>query len=371
MRIRVVFTTACAFASLAIGPSLAQEAEPAEDGRLSKLSVHGFLSQAYAKTDGVTLFGIPEEGTTDYRTAALQFRYAMTSDDDFVVQFNHLRLGRSVFQPVIPDVDVDWIFYQHRFSDRLALRAGKILIPLGVYNEVRDVGTLLPFYAPPDAVYPYVGFVPETVTGLAVAGRLGSGPWSLDADLYGGEWEFLQLQPTDFTANARKGVGAQVWLNTPVSGLRFGVRGNRADLAEAVTALPGTILDFTQLMVSAEGKLGPVKLVAEHLETKIGGSDYSGYYGQLSWSATDKLGVHLRHSHANFLLDLRQRPNGFVIDLPFTRENALSLSYAFQPNVVAKVEYHQFEGYSYAGEIPLTGRPGEVNYGIASVSTSF
>ena len=85
-----------------IGPVPAVNAQ-ALDGPLSKLSIHGFLTQAYATAefskggptpDEVTL-GIPEDGTFDYRVLALQFRYDITPEDTMIVQFSSRSLGAS------------------------------------------------------------------------------------------------------------------------------------------------------------------------------------------------------------------------------------------------------------------------------------
>jgi hypothetical protein len=72
---------------LVAGFSLAGPAVGADDF-LDKLSVHGFLSQAYgqAADSSATVIGITKDGTTDYRTAAIQFSYALTEKDRFLLQ---------------------------------------------------------------------------------------------------------------------------------------------------------------------------------------------------------------------------------------------------------------------------------------------
>jgi hypothetical protein len=122
--------------------------ESAGSGILSKLFVHGYLTQAYARTNEHQLIGINDEGTTDYRMAALQFRYAITTNDNFVIQFSHERIGDSPVMQFKNDVELDWVFYEHRFNDATSVKVGKVQIPMGIYNEIRDVGTILPFYRP-------------------------------------------------------------------------------------------------------------------------------------------------------------------------------------------------------------------------------
>jgi hypothetical protein len=82
----------------------------------SKLSIHGYLNQAFAISDGYQYLGINDNGTADYRTAALQFRYAVTDQDQLVLQLSHERLGDSKINDLHDDVEWDWAFYQHTFD---------------------------------------------------------------------------------------------------------------------------------------------------------------------------------------------------------------------------------------------------------------
>src|SRR6266545_3697550 len=85
--LRNVLSTGLVLVTLALAtPAAAQE---------TKLQVHGYLTQAYGAAHGGTFLGIPEAGTADYRTAALQLRYTMSASDQFVWQFSHRRLGQS------------------------------------------------------------------------------------------------------------------------------------------------------------------------------------------------------------------------------------------------------------------------------------
>jgi hypothetical protein len=55
-------------------------------GLSDNLSVHGFLTQGYATSSDLPIYGIPTDGTVDYRSAALQFRYALSASDNVVLQ---------------------------------------------------------------------------------------------------------------------------------------------------------------------------------------------------------------------------------------------------------------------------------------------
>ena len=90
-----------------------------------RLGIHGYMTQAYGNATEYPIFGIPTAGTTDYRAAALQFRYAVTGADALVLQFSHRRLGVSAFSTIEDDVALDWGFYQRRIAGG-SVRVGKI-----------------------------------------------------------------------------------------------------------------------------------------------------------------------------------------------------------------------------------------------------
>ena len=66
--------------------SVTLAAQEAPDWR-ARLSVHGYVNQAYAVSDEHPIFGIPTEGTTEYRDVALQLRYDHDRRNNAVVQF--------------------------------------------------------------------------------------------------------------------------------------------------------------------------------------------------------------------------------------------------------------------------------------------
>ena len=155
--------------STALALALVAIAQQASAQNADKLSIHGYLTQGYAVSDSAHVEGIPKEGTTDYRRAALLMRYATTSSDNFVIQLAHRRLGNSPSMQFEPDVKVDWAYYEHTFSGpSTRLRVGKSPIPFGIYNEVRYVGTQLPFYRAPYAMYHEGIYTAETVDGVSV-----------------------------------------------------------------------------------------------------------------------------------------------------------------------------------------------------------
>lgn len=391
----------CVLVLLAITPPLHGAGDKAD----SSLHIHGFLTQAYAtanflegglaprSADELAL-GIPEDGTFDYRFLALQFRYELTAKDNLVVQLSSRSLGDAPVGKVEDEIELDWAFFEHRFGDHSGIKVGRVQIPIGIYNEVRDVGTLLPFYRPPFSFYREGSFTTETVDGLLLYKTFFSdSTWSLEADVYTGEWTQLEVSPTDpelaGLARAKDAVGFQLWLSTPVSGLRFGLGGHRKRLEGGVFRPPGVedphvIEDW---YVSLDGTFDRFVIRSEYhefdpvlqLPVVEDFLDLSAWYVQFGYMATEKLELWAQLEGAGVEADsvLHTRPE----DLDAREDLGLALKYLFRPDIALKIEHHWVEEEQGA-LIPVFGPGGlqldplavqaeDGSYSIVSLSVAF
>lgn len=349
-----------------------------QTGALERLSVHGFLTQAYGISDGHQRLGVTSHGTADYRVAALQFRYDASDRDAFVIQLSHERIGHSPLARLEPEVDLDWVFYERRFGANTTARVGKIRSPVGIYNEIRDVGTLLPMYRPPVTLYGEQFYTSETLDGVMVSQRVPLGDWSLEVDGFFGGWEYVQFDLESF-AQVDGGLGTQVWLETPVRGLRLGgsaVRYTSRDILGAPedfedpqvlwrAALDGT---FPRFFVRAEAF--HVAFGAEEVGYM---GEAQGYYGQASFSVTDRLGLVAQAEFTDLAVEVTADPQPFSFDDNIDRDLGFGVQYRAWPNVLLKLEGHRYRGYGIEDEFRLLGLTDRANvtYGLFSVSTSF
>lgn len=353
----------------------AEAAAAAEEEAGPKISFHAFFNQAYAVSDGHQVFGIPDGGTTDYRNVALQVRYQITPRDIVVTQLSNERLGRSTINEVRDDVELDWAFYERRLGDNTSLKLGKMQLPFGLYNEIRDVGTLLPLYSPPLSFY-VENYASESIEGVMASRSFApDSDWSLDADLYYGGWDRIEQDPATgrvVKARVENGVGTQLWLNTPVPDLRFGLSAARFDVEGRLNQAQQTDT-FELYALSAAARFGRVSLHTEGLwsqapfrlspEIVLPHIVYLAYYGQIGLELTPKWSLHWQSDFAEVQLQSGQ-PS---VDL--NEDHALGVSYRFRYNVVAKAEVHQNKGFLAENELSLV--PLKTRYGILSWSVSF
>lgn len=363
---------------------------------LAKLQIHGFLTQAYAKAKFVNggpsvneiAIGIPERGTTNYRNLALQFRYDMSDKDVFVVQFSSRALGDSPIQVFEDEIELDWAFYERRLTDVTSLKVGRVQIPLGIYNEIRDVGTLLPFFRPPYNFYKEGTFTNETVDGLSLSHDFfGSSDWGLEATVYAGEWKSITVPLNDPSSpqldDVIDGYGYQLWLNTPLSDLRIGtglmsarqpggaipLKDPRRDIWTA--AIDGTFGWFTLRAEAQRNKFTILTPIGE-----LNGA-FTNWYVQTGFQATEKFRIwgqlDVSDSDGSCLCYSRSGDRRFREDL------GVSLLYYFSPNILLKGEYHWTEetfqqlAFNPATRLftPINIPAKDGNYTVVSLSVSF
>jgi hypothetical protein len=360
-----------AWKETAVATLIALTALCAHADDLSNLSVHGFLSQAYGRADETTVLGIPKEGTSDYRNAALQFSYQITDKDRMVLQLSHERIGSDPKASFLADVAFDWAFYEHKFSDRTRVKVGRVPIPLGIFNEVRDAGVILPFYRPPVPFYAETNFLNETLDGVIASQSLALGKWEFEVDPFAGGWNTLAVSGSSPLTPARvdDGVGANAWLKTPLSGLRVGGSFLHSTLRRrsvvTVTGTPApapTPEPRNVWTASAEGAFSRFSLRAEYSKSKDGDSRDRIYYALASVEPLEKLTVNLLYT--KHWVRWYGGPRAGTTSAG-SRDMALGVNYAFRPNLVVKLEGHDGEGFAAVGA-PVTNR-----YGIASLAASF
>jgi hypothetical protein len=358
-------------------PAPGQAGEEEAPGIEERLAIHGFLSQAYGLTDGNQILGITEEGTTDYRTAALQVRYTMSERGSFALQLSHERLGESPLARFREDVELDWVFYQHEISDSTEVKVGRVPIPLGIYNEILDVGTVLPFYRPPVAFTSELAFSSETVDGAVLSHAFAADTaWPLDLDLYYGRWDSIEIFGGQTgKAVATDAVGLQAWLRTPVQGLRFGLAGQQFTLRDGIIRPPGQEDRARLWQASVDGVFSRLTVRTEYRRVDYRRSpafaeaQVDAYYAELALRLTSRLALTVHAARVELLLE----DPFFHLDFELDRDLAAGLKVAFSSAVVAKLEVHWNRGtMQVESPIDPTGATvPETTYGILSLSTSF
>ena len=360
MRALFCIAITCLAAGAARGEDLA--------GWLARLSIHGYVSQAYAVSDDHQILGIPTGGTADYRDVALQFRYDADRRNIAIVQLRHARFGDSPRQP--DDVELDWAFYQHEFNDRLSVKAGRIPLPLGIFNEAGGPAGGSPFFRPSDEFYER-HYSSKTVDGALASLSLGdSDGWSVDVDAYAGRWE-VDYEESGHS-DARDAWGAQLWANTPWSGVRVGAGAYRCEVYPPA----GAPADYVMLHASAEADLDRWRLAAEFVRGNLSTDGrYRAWYAQAGYQLTRRLGVHARGAMARLNVESHGQgveSHGGAVEADLSKDFALAINISVNPYVLLKVEGHTNDGLLIEDRpFDVHASPSRTRYLIASITATF
>jgi hypothetical protein len=190
----------------------------------SAVRVHGFVSQGAIKSTGNNYLAESKRGSVELTEGALNFTASLT---------DRLRVGFQLFVRDLGPMGnytpkMDWIYFDYHWVDWFGLRAGRVKIPFGLYNEINDVDSARVPVLLPQSIYP-IGNRDFLLaqTGLELYGRVPlAAAGTLEYRLYGGTI-FLEgggtAGPVTISPFRVPYVaGGRLMWETPVDGLRLG-----------------------------------------------------------------------------------------------------------------------------------------------------
>nr|WP_320050325.1 hypothetical protein [uncultured Desulfuromonas sp.] len=152
------------------------------------LQFHGFASQGYIDSHNNNFLAHSRSGSIKMSDIGLNLNWQ---------PIQSLRLGAQGYYRNLGDynensVVLDWGVIDYRLCDFLGIRAGKVKMPLGLYNEERDSPFLLPMVFLPQSIYDESRRDSNLAyMGVGVYGNISCGQFGdLDYHLFTGETDF-------------------------------------------------------------------------------------------------------------------------------------------------------------------------------------
>ena len=343
------------------GASVANQAEA------QQVFVHGFATQAYGQTSDYAQNGLVGSGTADMRAAALQGRLAfLSTGTQFVVQGAHRRVGGSPIAAVIDDVELDWAFAQQRIGS-FSARVGRIPIPKGLVNEIRDVGTLLPFYTASKAFY--LDGV-ETVDGVTGSFSQSVGSFDVEAQAFKGEIPIVvsisgQDGPQAVDLDGKGAYGGQLAFGLPIQGAK--ILGGFFDTQIQLGA--GDQISWDHRWVSAEYQADNYYGRAEQAWSFVESyQNISTFYAQAGARVWDRLWINGQHESSK--AEILTPPIAGHEYQP-VEDWALGASYRVSSRLVLKGEQHFSSGYALDQLVNIMGAAPSNRYFLLSMAVAF
>ncbi len=136
------------------------------------INIHGYLSQGYLKSNHNNFYANTKDGTLQFNEMGLNFSTELTSKLHMTTQFFAKDLGRFGNDEII----IGCAFADYRLNDAFGLRAGKMKLTLGLYNDIRDLDILNPNIFFPNGVYDESWRdIMSSIKGIGLYGNFGLG----------------------------------------------------------------------------------------------------------------------------------------------------------------------------------------------------
>src|SRR5512144_1223833 len=332
--------------SLAVG-ALASRAD-AIDVANGKLTVSGFGEWGYGRTwnENAYLLGT-KEGS--YENAQFGLTVTARPQDDLVV-------AGQLFYAANGEAMLDWGFAEWRVDDLLRIRVGKVKNPLGLFMEVKDIGTLRPFFTLPQSIYGPTGFAAEAYLGAGATGEWqGAAGWGVAYDAYVGALEIPSFEPGDVVlqfgpppwsfdyageeALATDVVGGRLGLLTPVEGVTVRISGFTGKVERSGRESERVVC----VGLSGEWTLDWLQLRGEWFRADEGEAEtHLGGYAEAAVNVLPQVQLSARYDESH--------QNGSDVPAQFRvhREGALGVSFWPNANLALKLSYHRVDGNRFA-----------------------
>ena len=150
------------------------------------LEIHGFATQAFLVSNTYNYLGMnTQNGSTQWTEAAININDSVNNRLRVGVQLHYTRLG--IFGGDTPTID--WALGDFKINDWLGMRAGKVKIKWGLYNDTQDYDPGYLWSLLPETIYGIdIRTTDLSQTGVEFYGRLplGRKAGKLAYDLYYG-----------------------------------------------------------------------------------------------------------------------------------------------------------------------------------------
>lgn len=241
----LVVATFCLLSSIA----LAMEVEG--------VNIHGFASQGFIMSEQYNyLTHNSKDGSFEYNEAGINFSKSLTDKLLFGIQL----FSRDLGDVANNKVTIDWAYGDYRLKDWFGIRAGRIKLPIGLYNETRDIDMLRTSIVMPQSCYSdLLRDTSIAANGVGIYGNVDisaagsidyqvvAGQMNIDNDSGFEKWFNSRFTPlfslSGSTDTDTAYVGNIRW-NTPLDGLVLGISSMTVDAQNPI--LTGRGVSMTQ-----------------------------------------------------------------------------------------------------------------------------
>lgn len=256
---------------------------------------------------------------------------------------NKIADNTSVWVQIFGDASsfgLDWAYVDYKFNNGFSVRAGQMKLPIGIFNEIRDIQILHLGILEPIMYRTEGDIVFEAYRG--VGANYKEGP--VTVDLYGGSFILNLTDPAEKCVT-KELIGGKLSYETPIEGLNL-IGSYATFQGKIIDAATGTVItpegkEHT-MVVSVKYDNHNVELNAEYAKNKkLEGPSADSYYVEAGYRFFDKLTPFVRY---DFIADVssgvdRSDPSNYQ------KETVVGVGYKINSNFAVKAEERFIDGY--------------------------
>jgi hypothetical protein len=361
------------------------------------IDIHGFASQGFIQTSRENNFPVSNSGKGSFNFNDFAINFSKEVAPGLRVGLQLLAMDRGGYGK--DKVTLDWAYGDYRPFDWLGFRAGKIKMPLGLYNESRDNDALRTFiFLPENVYYDYERDSVNAITGGSIYGsvalgaagtvnyqfQVGTTPIAVDSASAMNYSAYITtaaapMAVTDISSGTT--IVHHLEWRTPFEGLRTTLSGlhtsysgtangtftnpDTLDVAPSVDSdwkfdalhryILGLEYTYKDLILAAEYQLENHKVSVSYVNPPAGLENYCSKQAMDSWyiSATYRLTdwFELGGYYSEIYADRNNRNGSTFLDLGLStpwqtwqKEKVLTMRFDPVTNLVFKVEGHLIDG---------------------------
>ncbi len=373
-----------------------------------KIQLNGFVSQGYLSSSNNDFLADSTDGTFQFNEVGLTVNTQVSDQLRVGAQL----LSRDLGEVGNNEIRLDWGYADYRFNDYFGIRAGKVKMPMGLYNEGRDSDFLRSMVFLPQSIYnenqrdmlvAYQGLGGYGNLAIADAGDLdyhlffGTTNMPDDALMFKTSRNAFSRMSTMIGGQSVTAVeevdstyyGGSLIYNTPIDGMRFGVSYMDSEntfkntFADGSSAEGELIVDG-RYVLSFEYLLDQFGLMTEYMEMKLsrkflGTSSAEqtpqSWYVMLQWYATDQLTFSALYDVMYADKDDKDGNSFVAIGMPdflgWRKDIGVAARYDVTDNWTLKAEYHKVEGNEMFTTVINTGNSLEEDWDYFAFKATF
>ena len=239
------------------------------------LEIHGFLSQGYLQTDRGDYMIKAEDGTFKFNEMGINISSDISDDIRLGIQF----ISRAFGELSENASKVDWGYADYRWRNYLGFRFGRIKLPFGMYNEIRDIDMLRTSIFLPSSIYSESWReTTSSIDGLGIYGNISIDYMGdinyqalvgqLDISSSGGIAKYIERMGASETTNIepKKTYNASITWDLPIDGLTIGSSFTSNKLIE--TAMIGDHFIYQPLRMATDTNAQLPGMINQVLQNK-------------------------------------------------------------------------------------------------------